>query len=500
MNTLLICISAFVPFAPQEVDPDEKIDRRVSRMLERRDRVLVTLLGATQLLEMPDGFAKFCKANAGRKRSKLRKEVIKKLKEIAEKEQKEILEALDSPSGARGLWIVNAISVTLDSDQIEAASKLKSVKYIYPPSPASLRVRRAGAAGTVKEVLTPPSKREAFTADGKKVAWNLKKIKADKVWKDLKVTGEGAVVAMFDVGVRYTQQDLRDNIWINEDEVPNNGEDDDGNGYVDDYYGFNFRAMRAEVAPGGRMEHGTLTSGIVAGDGTGGTVTGVAPRARLMIVSGGGEYRTALVHQYALEKGADVMNMSFSIPGLGNLRGFYRLMSEQATCAGLVLVSGAGNFQQNQRIPVQMRIPEGIPAVICAGGVNQNMKVPTFCSLGPVEWENVKFYEDHPMPDGLVKPDVCGFPGPRYPLLASRDKGYIDPNPGMKGNSFSGPHVTGVVALMFSANPELTAWRVKEILEETATDIGEKGKDTRTGAGLVNALKAVEAAKKEAEY
>lgn len=47
---------------------------------------------------------------------------------------------------------------------------------------------------------------------------------------------------------------------------------------------------------------------------------------------------------------------------------------------------------------------------------------------------------------------------------------------------------------MFSANPELTAWRVKEILEKTATDLGAKGKDNYTGAGLLNALAAVKAA------
>lgn len=243
-----------------------------------------------------------------------------------------------------------------------------------------------------------------------------------------------------------------------------------------------------------------MTGGIVAGDGTGGIVTGVAPRARLMILRGGGTHGAARIFQYALEEGGDVVNMSFSLPDLGNLRGFWRLMADQSTCAGLVLVSGAGNFQRSQKIPVQMRIPEGIPSVICAGGVDEELKVPNFCSLGPVEWASVRFYEDFPMPEGLVKPDVCGFPGPRYPVLASRDEGYVDPNEKIKGNSFSGPHVSGTAALILSANPELAAWRVKEILEGTARDIDPKGKDTRTGAGLLNAYKAVKAATKRRRY
>jgi subtilisin family serine protease len=477
--------------------PDAKIDARVEKAMETGKPVEVILLGRTQMLSGPKAFEAFCKANARKKRSTLRKKVIGKLKEIAEKEQRAILEALGHPEGAEGLWIANAISVRLEPEEIRKAAALKEVKYIYRGDP---KRPVAGEAGGVAKVLTA-AKRKPFEAKGKRIPWNLEKIGADSVWSKLKVTGDGAVVAMFDAGVRYTQKDLSGNIWINEDEIPNNGKDDDENGLVDDLYGFDFGGMKAEVAAagGGRrgVEHGTMTAGIVAGDGTGGIVTGVAPRARLMIVKGGGTHGAGRVFEYALENGADVINMSFSLPNLGNLRGFWRLMSDQATCAGLVLVSGAGNFQRSQRIPVQMRIPEGIPSVICAGGVNQKMEVPSFCSLGPVEWASVKFYGDYPMPKGLVKPDVCGFPGAGYPVLAARDEGYVDPNNRIQGNSFSGPHVSGTAALIFSANPEVPAWRVKQILEGTATDLGAKGKDTRTGAGLLNAYKAVRAAKRK---
>jgi serine protease AprX len=70
----------------------------------------------------------------------------------------------------------------------------------------------------------------------------------------------------------------------------------------------------------------------------------------------------------------------------------------------------------------------------------------------------------------------------------------MNPNVRISGNSFSGPHVAGTVALMLSANPDLTAWRVKEIIESTATDLGPKGKDNDTGFGLINALAAVKGA------
>jgi len=450
----------------------------------------VLVVGQTQLLSDAKAFDEFCHANRGRKRSELRAEVVKRLKEIAAQEQPAMLDALGKPAGARPLWIVNAIALRLTPGQIEQARKQRSVKWVYPAG----SLPPESDAGHVTEVLKP-APRKPFTTKKKTIPWNLKLLHVPEVWKECQVQGEGVVVAMLDAGVNYRHADLRDNMWINEDEVPNNGLDDDGNGLVDDLYGFDFARWKADLLPK-RRHHGTFTSSVVAGDGTGGTITGVAPRARLMpMIAFGGTYLAARAYQYALDNGADVMSMSFSIPGLKHTRGFWRLMSEHATCAGLVLVSGAGNFP-NVKIPAQIRIPEGIPCVICAGGVTKKKKFPHFLSQGPVEWESVKFYEDHPMPKGLIKPDVCAFPGPKIGLIAPGD-GYLPDSNQKRGNSLSAPHVSGACALILSAKPETTAWRVKEILEQTATDIRPRGKDSKTGAGLLHALKAVKLALKD---
>ena len=446
----------------------------------------VIVLLRTQLLGDAKAYGAFVGRNGGRKRSELRKETIEKLKRIAADEQPALLKALGSPADARSLWLVNAIALRLGPEKIRKAKELRSVKFIYASGP----LPADGPAGTVAEVLEQEPRGE-FTTRKKTIPWNLKMLKAPEVWKT-GVLGEGVVVAMFDVGVNYRHTDLRNNMWMNRGEVANNGKDDDGNGYVDDLYGFDFSRNRAEVQPG-RIAHGTMTASVVAGDGSGGQITGVAPRARLMALRGNGTYNAARAFQYALDMGADVVNMSFSIPDLGNGRGLWRLMAEQATCAGLVLVSGAGNFP-SLPVPVQIRIPEGIPSVICAGGVTKKRKFARL-SRGPVEWESVEFYGDYPMPKGLIKPDVCAFPGPGIGLVAAGDSGYLPENNGKRGNSLSSPHVSGVCALMLSVNPELNAWRVKEILEATATDLRPRGKDVKTGAGLVNALKAVKAVK-----
>ena len=77
--------------------------------------------------------------------------------------------------------------------------------------------------------------------------------------------------------------------------------------------------------------------------------------------------------------------------------------------------------------PAELRIP-------CH--LNRELQVPGFVSLGPVEWASVKFYEDHPMPQGLIKPDVCAFPGPGIQMInPNGKKGYLGEKNGRRGNS-----------------------------------------------------------------
>ena len=129
--------------------------------------------------------------------------------------------------------------------------------------------------------------------------------------------------------------------------------------------------------------------------------------------------------------------------------------------------------------------------MVAAGGVDRDLTLAPFSSMGPVEWTSVQFYRDHPSP---TKPDIVGFPGPGYPVLHPSGTGYTDPNTSIRGNSFSGPHAAGVAALMLSAKPALPAWRVKEIMEETARDLPPSGKDNAAGSGLIDAHAAVSAA------
>jgi subtilisin family serine protease len=490
VSQLLVVIALAVMVLGWAAKPrplNDKIDPAVKAIIDGGQSAQVILLGATQLFDSIDGLARFAQRNRERDRRDLRQEVLAELKAKAAAEQRRILAALARAHAEKTLWIINAMVLTLTPEEVRTASALREVRYIYP---ATERFTEARASG---QVPLATSSRVPFRADGKRIAWNVQKLGAPRVWRELGVVGAGVTVAVLDVGVNYLHTDLRNNVWINGDEIGGNGRDDDHNGYIDDVHGYDFGRNLADVRPNPGQQHGTYTSGIIVGDGTGGIVTGVAPRARIMPLRGGSFTASALAYQYALENGADVLSMSFSLAGLGHVRGLWRRMSDHAVAAGLVLIGGAGNFQQTAALPYQHQSPKDVPSVISVAGVDSLLNLVPFSSLGPAEWGTVALYGDYPMPAGLTKPDLVAFPGAGYPLLAGADSGYVDPNPNIRGNSFSGPQGAGVAALMLSAAPRTPVWRIKEIMEATARDLGEPGKDNRFGAGLLDAFAAVQA-------
>jgi subtilisin family serine protease len=471
---------------------EQRIDAPVRAAMDSgAATVQVILLGKSQLMEPLGGFDRFAREHDGADRLTLRRQTVAQLKRMAATQQRDILRALGRDSATRALWIVNALVLSLSPDEIRRAAQLDDVAFIY----RTIENIRPQEATPAMPVVDPAASR-AFAAGGRRVAWNVAMLNAPRVWNELGITGEGATVAVLDFGMNYLHNDIAANLWRNTREVPGNGRDDDGNGFIDDVHGYDFAVMKPNVYDTtGRYQNGTVVSGIVAGDGSSGIITGVAPRARLMMMRGNGPTAAALAHQYALENGADILSMSFSLANIGNLRGWWRMMSDHATAAGLFLVGGAGNFRTSAQIPVQHWAPKDAPNVVSVGGVDSSLNIVNFSSGGPAEWSTVALYRDYPMPNGITKPDVAGFPG-GYPILGAGKTGYIDPNPDVKGNSFSGPQGAGIAALMFAAAPELPAWRVRQIMERTARDLGPPGKDNDFGAGLMDAFAAVSEARR----
>ena len=477
---------------------EAKIDPPLLEEMGTGEPARAIIVGRTQLFAPVGGLQEFQLAHAADDRLELRGEIVRTLKGNAAEEQSRILSAIGRTAADQALWILNALSLELSPEDIRTASGLDEVLYIYAGGEELLPKGEPAPPILVLPESAPPP----FSSSGKKIAWNVQHLNAPRAWNELGNVGQGAVIAVLDNGANYAHTDLRANLWRNEKEIPNNGVDDDGNGWIDDVYGYNFGAMSADVRDtGGPRQHGTMTSGIALGDGTGGIVTGVAPRARLMLLkltggnvdaAGNRPIAAALAYQYAIEEGADILSMSFSLPNLGNLRGFWRMMSDHAVAAGLVLVGGAGNFRTTQPIPIQHQSPKDVPSVISVGGIDTLGVLVPFSSMGPAEWSSVALYGDYPMPEGIMKPDLVAYPGEGFPVLGLEDSGYIDTDEvRIRGNSFSGPQVAGIAALILSEHPSMSVWRLRGIIESSAHDLGSPGKDNMFGFGLADAYAAV---------
>lgn len=156
------------------------------------------------------------------------------------------------------------------------------------------------------------------------------------------------IVAIIDSGIRYSHEDLKDNMWKNPGEIPGNGIDDDNNGYIDDIYGIN--AVDGAANPGDPMDdfgHGTHVAGIIGASANNGKgIAGIAWKVKLMalkfIDSSNNGYLSDAVEciNYAIKKGAKIINASWGSPDSS-----YTLQSaiSSARNAGIIFVASAGN-------------------------------------------------------------------------------------------------------------------------------------------------------------
>jgi len=527
-GVLLLLSPALLAQDPAEADTDQKpnqtrLDQGISGIQDHE--VFVRM--ADQLFVTAVDYPAFCRENTDKRRGELRKQVIAELRQKANNSWQQIhskvkeLEKNESIRDLKRYFVVNGFACVASTEACEKLSNHKAVGFIYRkpvrnlPQLAQRSIRQPQRGRQTKLMedaieMWDKCAQQAFDPEGVSAPWNLKRIQADQVWKQEKVTGKGITIALLDTGIHITPS-LISALWRNPKEKLN-GKDDDNNGYVDDIFGWDFGQQSNFVVGDGRG-HGSMCGGIMAGrpvdTGKKKIVTGIAPEARLMMLRGMGYIEA---YEYALANGASVISMSYmwvNVP-LGNWRGLYRLAHEHMTAAGIVSVGGAGNFANRARRGHQIALPKDIPCVVAAAGLNKKMEKARASSEGPCYWSDVVFYKDYSKDDPLQKPDVTGF-FTDYPVWINfrgrfgrfarnvtfeGDDGYgLIVGPG--GNSFSGPHAGGVAALMLSANMDTPAWRVIEVMKKTCKDMGKKGHDTVYGAGLLQALKAVRAVKKQ---
>jgi hypothetical protein len=513
LAALGIAIPAQQDLAPKS-DPD---------LAEFTGRAPVLVRMADQLFARGGAFEAFCAAQGDARRREVRAASIATLRARADAAWAAVREAVDELTGdgsirdVQRFWIVNGFACDASAAAVRRLAALDAVAFVHRQTqpglaqhrsaPRSQQWRDARRADQQRALamLEAAGDEPAFDVDGLEIPWNLRRVRADGAWAT-GAHGQGVTVAVLDTGVLVTLP-LMQALWRNEREEPN-GEDDDGNGFVDDLFGWDFQGDTPFVVGDGEQSHGTMCAGIIAGrpHGEPRTITGVAPRARLLVLRGQGLLRA---YEYAALAGADVLSMSYMWirVELGSYRGVFRTAHEHLAACGVVAVGGAGNFGESAPAGRQIALPKDIPCVIAAAGVLEDGVAPAFSSRGPCTWHDVLFFADHPPDAPLAKPDVTGccggFPVWHWARAGNRRRAQVvwqdDSGIGLivgpRGNSFSGPHAAGVAALMLSVNPELTPWRIKALMEAACADLGEPGRDSVYGAGLLQADRAVAAAR-----
>jgi subtilisin family serine protease len=363
-------------------------------------------------------------------------------------------------------------------------------------------VERVEPATVVKSDLVP---NDAHFGSG--LLWGLDRISAATAWDT--TTGSAQVtVAVLDSGVDYEHADLADRIWTNPGESgldqfgadkQSNQVDDDGNGYVDDWHGWNF--VDGDNNPRDRNAHGTHVAGTIAASGdndpdhevdNGTRVVGVAWNARIMplkFLTGfgvGSDANAAAGVAYAADNGARIVNMSFGGPGVSPvLDDALRYAHDEKD---VVLVAAAGN----DNVDAYQISPANSPYVITVAASNQADAKSCFSNFG------VRI--DVAAPGGDA-PDCGGEDERIVSLLSSR----LDPpRPeqlapdtipccylAFLGTSMAAPHVSGLAALIRSIHPEFTNEQARQVIRLTADDVGPSQFDVGAGYGRINAAQAV---------
>jgi len=498
----------------------DKIDEAID--LKKESFIPVFARMSDQVIGRAGEYEKLCLERSVKSRAQNRKEVLSLLRDKSDKSWgnfEKTADALVKKGEIRNLrrfWIVNGFACLAKPTAIRKLAKRDDVSYVYLDRfarPAKKPLPMSGnQTAAMKEVLATWEKKEPEHILSLRIPWNVREIGAEMAWKEENATGRGVTVAVIDSGILPTPSLIRTLAKNPKEEL--NGKDDDGNGLIDDVFGYDFMSNTGYVLETGRtMSHGSCCAGIIAGRSSAkGWQTAIAPDSRLLLLKGGFDLRSM---EYLLLNGADLVSMSYMIVGrdLGQIRGLFRNAFEHMSLGGVLAVGGAGNYGPKSRraMPAgrQIGLPKDIPSVLAVAGVDQKRVPLPFSSEGPCFWEGVQFFSDYPKDKPLGKPDLTAFPT-GYPVWnvtgshrlrpgwkeVSKDQGaslIIGP----AGNSFSGPHCAGVAALVFSANPAINSWEVSEILKRTAKDLGPKGRDNVYGAGLIDALAAVRAAKKK---
>lgn len=352
-----------------------------------------------------------------------------------------IQQAISSKTIRRSFRNIPALALTLTRDQINEALKDPMVEQIELDGVMKKAMDGAKRSFGVDNV------RDQFGFDGNRDV-------------PFAYTTNDVVVAIIDTGINANHPDLKNKVLFFKDFINNRTQPYDDEG------------------------HGTFVSGVLAGTGKiNKSLAGVAPGAALVVFkvldsSGSGQISDGIAAvDEAISRKAEfnirVLNLSLAVPGSSNGKDAFSQICNRAVANGITVVVAAGN---DGPIARTIGAPSAAVSVITVGaGADLNEKgfyLADFSGRGPTA-------------DGRIKPDLWA-PGVAI-KTTRREGGYTSVN----GTSFSTPFVSGTVALMLDANPNLTPAKIKSILLATALRWFPGGKSNEGGFGRLQAYQAV---------
>ena len=276
------------------------------------------------------------------------------------------------------------------------------------------------------------------------------------IWEDTGYTGAGSVVSIIDTGI--------DSSHVGLDDLDDDNSTDD-NKVIAFYDAVNSPELTngTEIVAYDDQGHGTHCAGITAGTGApGNEYVGVAPQAQLVGVKvldegGSGSFATVMAGmEWTVDKRHDfnIRAASMSLGGFGLIewtsseQESVNRMANEMVRSGIALFIAAGN----NGVAAQIGTPGSAEDAITVGALDKDTSIAIYSSQGPTE-------------EGRVKPNIAFVGSNVFAPEANSGDGYID----YSGTSMATPGAAGLAALMYQANPDLSPFDIRNIMQETAT-------------------------------
>ncbi|MDO9183737.1 MAG: S8 family peptidase [Bacteriovorax sp.] len=289
------------------------------------------------------------------------------------------------------------------------------------------------------------------------------------------------IVAVVDTGVDVNHEDLKDIIWINKNEIPNNGIDDDGNGYIDDINGINTLVRdsngKATVNIKDTHSHGTHVSGTVAAKQNNGVgIAGIASNVKIMgirtVPNDGDESDVDVAEAfiYAARNGARIINCSFGKSANEGRQLIPDTLKYIGEKYGVLVIAAAGNDSSN--IDKNLTYP--------ASFNNDNLLI----IASTTDSGKMSYFSNY----GKINVDVAAPGSDIYSTVPGNKYAY------MSGTSMATPTTVGVAAEILAHNPNLTVSQLKDVLIKSVTKISSFQTKMVSG-GRIDLLNGLELAR-----